>query len=105
MSNHPEALRAEGDPRRSARVSLQAEVVMRRPGLNSYAVNVLDLSRHGCKIEFADRPNLEETVWLRFSGLESILGITCWVENNRAGIEFESPMHSAVFESLLNRMQ
>lgn len=105
MRDDPEAVPAGGDPRRTARVSLQAEVVMRRPGLHSYTVNVLDLSQQGCKIEFADRPNLDETVWLRFCGLESIPGTTCWVENNRAGIEFQRTLHIAVFESLLRRIR
>ena len=91
--------------RKSPRVTLEAEILMRRAGLNSYRISVHDLSPHGCKVEFVDRPALHERVWLKFDGLEVLEGAVCWVSGSDAGVEFEKPIHPAVFELLLTRLR
>lgn len=92
-------------PRKSARVALNAEVSMRRAGLSNYRVTVRDLSPHGCRVEFVDRPNLDERVWLKFEGLEAIEAMVCWVKGADAGVEFERPVHPAVFDLLISRLR
>ena len=77
---------------------------MRRAGFNHYRVAVHDLSPHGCKVEFVDRPRLDEKVWLKFEGLEALEGMVCWVRGTEAGVEFERPIHPAVFNLLLTRL-
>ena len=51
-------------PRKSARVTLDANVLMRRAGRSHHAVEIFDLSPNGCKAEFIERPMLDETVWV-----------------------------------------
>jgi translocation and assembly module TamB len=51
-----------GQPRKAARVELDAEVLVRRTSGNSYRVRVFDLSPHGCKVEFIERPTLDGKV-------------------------------------------
>jgi uncharacterized protein YuzE len=63
-----------------------------------------DLSLEGCKVEFVDRPRLDETVWIKIDGLERLPGTICWVEGNVAGVEFERPLHPAVLDNLLTRL-
>ena len=43
---------------------LKAEVQLRRSGQSNYLVNVHDISPEGCRLEFVERPRLDETVWL-----------------------------------------
>ncbi len=88
-------------PRKSARVSLAAEVALRRAGQPNYRVRVFDASPHGCKLEFVERPSLDETVWVKFEGMEALEASVCWVDGFAAGVEFKKPIHPAVFETQL----
>ena len=91
-------------PRKSVRVGLAAEVSLRRSGQKNYRANVYDISQHGCKVEFVERPALDEMVWIKFEGLEAIEALVCWVDDFAAGLEFQRPVHPAVFEVLLERL-
>lgn len=84
--------------------ALSAEVVLKRTGHPKFKVTIRDVSTHGCKIEFVDRPRLDEQVWLKFDGVEAISAIVCWIEGPAAGVEFSRPIHPAVFEMLLKRL-
>lgn len=67
-------------------------------------VVVQELSREGCKFEFVDRPLLGDRVWVKFEGLETLQGTVTWIEGAEAKVEFERPIHEAVFRSLSSRM-
>ena len=92
------------DPRRSARVGLSAEITLRRAGQNRYRVKILDASPLGCKAEFVERPKLDEHVWVKFEGLEALEAMVCWVRGLEVGLEFERPIHLAVFEELVSKL-
>ena len=90
--------------RKSARVSLKAEVQLRRSGHHHYVVNVHDISPEGCKLEFVERPRLDETVWVKFDGLDAIESTVCWLEGSDAGIEFVRPIYPAIFDVLIQKL-
>jgi hypothetical protein len=90
--------------RRSNRVAANAEVSLRRSGALNYRVRVFDASPLGCKLEFVERPRLEDRVWVKFERMDAIEGMVCWVDGFRAGIEFAQPIHPAVFDALLPRL-
>ena len=90
-------------PRRADRTNFSAEVFLRRAGKLGFRVKTFDLSPLGCKCEFVDRPLIEETVWVKFDGLEALESDVCWLEGSTLGIEFKNPLHSAVFAMLLQR--
>jgi hypothetical protein len=90
--------------RRSDRIAVNAEVALRRSRQNTYRVRVYDASPLGCKVEFVERPALDERVWIKFDGLEAIEGLVCWIDGFVVGVEFVSPMYPAVFEALLPRL-
>ena len=92
------------DPRRSARVGLSAEITLRRAGQRSYHVKILDISCHGCKADFVERPALDERVWVKFEGLGSLEAIVCWVRDLEVGLEFENRIDPAVFALLVSRL-
>jgi hypothetical protein len=92
-------------PRRSVRLRIQGEVQLRRSGQHNYIVHIFDLSREGCRIEFVERPRLDETVWVKFDGLEALEATVCWVDGFCIGVEFLRPIHPAVFDLLVERVR
>ena len=87
------------------RVFLHGEVVLRRAGYNAYRVHIYDVSPQGCKVEFVLRPELEETVWVKFQGLEALEATVRWTRARHAGLKFSRPIHPAVFDLLLRRLK
>ena len=98
-----EAARARR-PRQAERLNLLAEVSLRRPGRPSFQVRVCDISTHGCRCEFVDRPGEDEPILVKFDGLEALPAVTRWVEPPLTGLKFDRPIHPAVFDMLLARM-
>ena len=94
-----------GQPRRSSRVPVKAELLLRRSGRNNYRVRVFDASPQGCKVEFVERPQLDEQVWVRFDGLEAVPAAVCWIDGFYAGLEFNRPIHDAVFDNLIEKLR
>lgn len=90
--------------RKSVRIGLSAEVTLRRTGAKAYRVQIFDVSRHGCKAEFVERPELGELVWLKFEGLEAVAAVVCRLDGFEVGLEFQRSIHEAVFGSLISRL-
>lgn len=88
------------DPRSAHRKALDAEVRLRRSGSHGFRVRVFDASSEGCKVEFIERPLVGERVWVKFDSLEGIGGTVRWVKGHTAGVQFEQPLHEAVFHRL-----
>jgi hypothetical protein len=91
-------------PRSTERVSLDAEVMLRRLGQNNYRVRLFDLSPEGCKVELVERPREGEHVLIRFVGLEALDAEVCWVSEFVAGLHFDKPFHPAVFDLMVQRL-
>ena len=91
-------------PRRAVRVPLDAHVSLRRAGTHPFPVRVFDASPLGSKLEFVERPRLDERVWVKFDGLNAIEAMVCWVDGHVVGVEFVQPMHPAVFDALVTRL-
>jgi hypothetical protein len=90
-------------PRESARVAVELTAKLKRFGRTGNVVPVSDISITGRKAEFADRPQVGETVTLRFDGLDSIEANVRWVGGRDCGLDFSSPIHPAILELLLQR--
>ena len=101
MSSTPET----PQPRQSGRVPLEAEITMRRAGFPNFRVQIDDISAEGCRVEFVDRPNLNERVWVKFEGLTAVEGSVVWVKDRSAGIKFDHAIHPAVFDDLIARLR
>ena len=63
------------------------------------------MSPEGCKLEFFEHPKLDETIWVKFEGLEILEATVCWIEDRSAGVEFTRPMHVAVFDAIVARLK
>jgi hypothetical protein len=51
-----------------------------------------------------ERLRLGEGVWIKFEGIEPQHATVFWVEPPAAGLQFDRPMHPAVFDSLIRRL-
>lgn len=92
-------------PRKAARIAIDAEISLRRTGQQGYRVRIFDISPHGCKLEFVERPRLDERIWVKFDGLDAIEGLVCWVDGFAAGVEFDRSIYQPVFELLVARLK
>lgn len=92
-------------PRQSERISITADVSLRRLGQRSYRVKVNDLSPDGCKVDLVEQPRIKEHVLVKFEGLEALDSEVCWIAGYVAGLRFEKPMHPAVFDLMLQRFR
>lgn len=100
----PSEAARDRQPRAAERLNLTAEISLRRPGRPSFTVRVCDISTHGCRCEFVDRPEAEEQVLVKLEGLEAMPAVTRWIEPPLTGLKFERPIHPAVFDLLLARL-
>lgn len=101
----PERKTREHQERAAERLAVAAEVSLRRSGRISYQVRTYDLTPFGCRCEFVERPTIQERVWVKFAGLESLLAEVRWIEGSSLGVKFDNPIHSAVFDLLLDRLR
>jgi hypothetical protein len=90
--------------RKSRRVALDAEVLMRRLGRAKYRLRMFDISPEGCKVELVERPTIGEHLFIKFEGLEVLEAEVCWVEKSCAGLRFQNAIHPAVFDLILQRI-
>ncbi|HEX8412714.1 MAG TPA: PilZ domain-containing protein [Sphingomicrobium sp.] len=91
-------------PRKSDRVSVEAEIVIRRLRDHNFRVRVYDISRHGCRVDFISRPQLDDRAWIKFEGLEGLEASVCWTQDFTAGMQFIKPIHPAVFDRLVSKL-
>jgi hypothetical protein len=91
--------------RKAERIELSADLSLRRVGRQHYRARVFDVSPEGCKVEFVERPRLDELVWVKFDCLEAIEAAVCWVDGFYGGVKFLRPIYPAVFDLLLTKLQ
>lgn len=91
-------------PRNAERIELSADLSLRRVGRQNYRAQVFDISPEGCKVEFVERPRLDELVWVKFETLEAVEAAVCWVDGFYGGLKFLRPIYPAVFDLLLTRL-
>lgn len=66
---------------------------------------VLDISAGGCMVEYRGwSASPGERVLMTLPGLSSQPGELVWIEDGKAGIVLEQPLHDAVFGQLQARM-
>jgi hypothetical protein len=95
--------KAKSIERCAERKPFGAEIELRRTRGMKYRVTVRDLSPQGCSINLVDRVQLDEIIWIKFSGLESLEADVCWTKDFIAGVEFRKFLHPSVFAMILDR--
>jgi hypothetical protein len=90
--------------RRCPRVPIEAGVDFRRPREAHYAVTMHDLSVQGCRVACPERLDKGELVWVRLPSLESLPAWVRWSQKAQSGVEFDRPLHRAVFEMMAAKL-
>ncbi|WP_343343896.1 PilZ domain-containing protein [Sphingomicrobium sp. XHP0239] len=91
--------------RRQPRIDLEAQVSSRRAGRHPYPTTITNLSPGGCCLELPFGAMVGERIWVTLPGLAPIEAQVGWSGRHLTGCIFSTPLHAAVFETLLTRMQ
>ena len=92
------------DRRGHNRAVVASSITLRPIGGVNHEVALHDLSSAGCRVELVESIELGEPVIARFPQLEPLVGELRWVHGAVGGMEFNRPMHQAVFYDLLSRL-
>ena len=71
---------------------------LREPGALISDVEVMDLSTDGYMARGKFSVEVGTYVWLKLGGIEAMSSRTIWVEEDKAGFEFVSPLHPATVQ-------
>ena len=91
-------------PRTHERRKVDGAVSLRRMGRKQYQARLFDVTPSGCKVEFVERPRAGEQLWVKLEGLDTVEAAVRWIDGFYGGIEFVRPIHGAVFDSLVDRL-
>ena len=103
--NPEEQVEDEQVPRKQERIEVAATLSLRRFGRANYQARLFDLTPTGCKVEFVERPLVDELLWVKFDGLDAIEAKVRWLDGFYGGVEFVRPIYPAVFEMLLAKLR
>jgi hypothetical protein len=87
VEDRPAPRKADSKQRARERVSVSAQVVLRRLGKLNFPVRVYDLSPVGCKAEVVERPEVGEQVRIKFDAMEALEASVAWVAGSRVGVK------------------
>lgn len=88
------------DGRKADRRVVNLAARLREPGATLIEVDILNLSTDGFMAR-AVQIEVGTYVWLRVTGLEPQSCRVIWNEDDKAGFEFTTPLHSATVELLI----
>ena len=86
-------------PRRIVRIAAEAS----SSALGHLRMEVVDISRLGCRAEINCRLSVDEFVMVRLPGLSPLGARVAWGKPTAAGLEFASPLGTAVLDHLIAR--
>ena len=93
------------DGRRSKRVAVELGAGLRARGGTGVSIEILDLSVSGFRASTHLDLEPGADVWLRLPGLEPYQATVAWAKGNYVGCKFERPLHPAVLEMIVARIQ
>ncbi len=87
--------------RRAPRVGIELPVRCKH-GTERSTVILKDLNQYGARIEGLENLRIDDTLRLMLPGLRPKMAFVVWSRDRVCGLEFEHPLHDAVFESLVS---
>lgn len=86
--------------RRASRIGFELPVRCKR-GVLRTTVMLRDMTTHGARIDGLEHLHLDEPITLLLPGLQAKEAYVAWHKDQSAGLEFDRPLHPAVFEQLV----
>ena len=87
--------------RRAPRVGIELPVRCKH-GTERSTIILKDLNQYGARIEGLENLRIDDTLRLMLPGLRPKMAFVVWSRDRVSGLEFEHPLHDAVFESLVS---
>ncbi|QIG80287.1 PilZ domain-containing protein [Stakelama tenebrarum] len=87
--------------RRSARKPVSLDAKLGRGGLERALCRVVDLSRHGARLQTYSSLRPSTTVWLTLPLIGHFGAKVVWADDFEAGLEFLNPLSDDQFESIV----
>ena len=97
------ATRPEDCRRQGSRIATDAEFAVKRLGGFGFQLQSRNVSAGGCRVELIEMVDRGERVIVRLPALEPLAAEVAWVDGANAGLHFQRPLHSAVFDQLIDR--
>jgi hypothetical protein len=85
------------------RHAARAPAGFRERGRSRTAVEVVDLSTHGCRIEVSGPLVTGQRTWISLPTLQGWEARIVWAEGGVAGLDFVQPLHPAVADLIVRR--
>lgn len=87
--------------RQAVRRRVSADVVIRSSRQGRIGGQVLDISEYGCKLDISGCVvEAGQQLTIKLSNMESWSGLVRWTDGQIVGVQFDSPLHSAVVDHL-----
>jgi hypothetical protein len=96
-------LELEAERRGHSRSSTSMPAGLREASRTRYAVEVVDVSTHGCRVEISAMFSAGARMWLHLPGLEGWEAKIAWRSESEVGLDFIRPLHPAVAADLAGR--
>jgi len=93
---------ADADGRRAERRVVNLAASLREPGAAVVDVEVLNLSVDGFMATSSLPLDAGHYVYLKLPGMEAQKSVVAWVDGDKAGFQFASPLHPSVLEQLVS---
>jgi len=77
----------------------------RECGRGGFEIDLLNMSRSGCRARLHGPIIFGEHVWVRLPSLAGLPAKVAWEAEGEAGIAFERPLHEAVAALLVSRSE
>ena len=103
VSDGPEAP-GGAERRRTSRVVLNSNILVRRLGGFNFEVALRDVSPGGCRVELLEPCEVGDPVIARLPQIEPLGSRVCWARGTTTGVQFLTSLHPAVFDALLTRL-
>jgi hypothetical protein len=91
---------ASSEGRRAERRVVNLAASLREPGATIVDVEVLNLSSEGFMASSSLKLERGHHVYLKLAGMEAQKSMVVWVEGEKAGFQFASPLHRGLLEQL-----
>lgn len=99
IAKRPKLATTYNGPRAGERDSVSLEATCRVGDGESFAVAVLDLDAHGCRVRgFGAAATKFDAIALRFGELDPVHAGLRWVKRGSAGLAFANPLSEAELE-------
>jgi hypothetical protein len=90
--------------RSNARVWTTRRIALRRLGCSGLEITLRDISTSGFRVDRSETLIPGRHLVARLPGLEPLGATVSWIDDRSAGLQFDRPLHPAVFELLLTRL-